>query len=136
MTFNLLPIIDGHFWIERDGKIVDTYFKGYDYVKKVNNLTGEMVYKEADDTTQKIMIMMFRKSLAKAGFTIRRYVAFKKLLGMNKPMEDDCYFNCLLELKEGDMLKFGSMGWNKKDGSGVWWEYGGEDWSGVSAFLK
>jgi hypothetical protein len=136
MSINLLPTIDGHFWIERDGKIVDTYFKGYDYVKKVNNLTGEMVYKEADDTTQKIMIMMFRKSLAKAGMSEDEYVALKKLLGMNKPAEDDCYFNCLLELKEGDMLKFGSMGWNKKNGSGVWWEYGGEDWSGVSAFLK
>ena len=27
------PTIDGHFWIERDGKIVDIEFKEYDLIK-------------------------------------------------------------------------------------------------------
>ena len=47
-----------------------------------------------------------------------------------------CFQNALLEYQEGDVLKFGSMGWRKKDGSGVWWEFGGEDWTGVSSFIK
>ena len=50
------PTIDGHFWIERDGKIVDIEFKEYDLIKTIHNLADGMVYKEADTLTQTVMI--------------------------------------------------------------------------------
>ena len=50
------PTIDGHFWIERDGKIVDIEFKEYDFIKTIHNLADGMVYKEADTLTQTVMI--------------------------------------------------------------------------------
>ena len=28
-----VPKIDGHFWVERNGKIIDPYFKEYDLIK-------------------------------------------------------------------------------------------------------
>ena len=34
------PTIDGHFWIERDGKIVDIEFKEYDFIKSIHNLAA------------------------------------------------------------------------------------------------
>ena len=132
----MLPIIDGHFWIVRDGNILDTYFDEYDIVKKIHNLTGNMVYKEADAFTQALMVLKFRKSLEKCGINEDKYVALKREVGMNEPRPNDCYFNCLLVMKEGDELKFGSMGWKKSDGSGIWWEFGGEDWTGIKSFLK
>ena len=30
------PSIDGHFWVVRNGEIIDTDFEWYDYCRKVN----------------------------------------------------------------------------------------------------
>ena len=33
--------MDGHFWIVRNGEIIDPYFEEYDMVKVINKLEGE-----------------------------------------------------------------------------------------------
>ena len=132
----MLPVIDGHFWVVRNGKILDTDFAEYGMIRKYHNLTGNMVYKEADDFTQTLMVLKFRKALNKFGMCEDDYIRFKKCMCAGKAVFRSCYYNSLMVMKEGDELKFGSMGWNKKDGSGVWWEFGGEDWKGIKAFLK
>ena len=132
----MLPTIDGHFWVVRNGKILDTDFAEYSMIKKFHNLTGNMVYKEADDLTQTLMIIKFRRALNEVGLCEDDYVELKKGIYNGKVVANNCYYNSLLVMKEGDELKFGSMGWKKKNGDGIWWEYGGEDWKGIKAFLK
>jgi hypothetical protein len=132
----MFPTIDGHFWIVRHGRIIDTDFKEYGWIKKVNGCRGEMIYKEADENTQKIMIKLFMKCLENVGLTME---TFKQMSVKHKrePRFNSCFQNCLLAYREGDELKFGSMGWKKKNKKdGIWWEYGGEDLEGVRAFLK
>jgi hypothetical protein len=137
MTNKKFPTIDGHFWLERGGKKVDIEFEEYDYVRKFHKLTDGMVYKEADAMTQTIMIKMFEKCVNKISmkFNLDNFQKFSKEMGVGAKM-NCCFQNCMLAYEDGDLIRFGSMGWNKRDGSGVWWEYGGEDWEGVKAFLK
>ena len=52
------------------------------------------------------------------------------------PRVNCCFQNCMMVYEEGDVLKFGSMGWRNKLTGDVWWEFGGEDWKGVAKFLK
>ena len=56
-----LPTIDGHFWIVRDGKIIDWEFREYDIIRMVRNCNKEKDYLPAPEMTQKIMIAMFNK---------------------------------------------------------------------------
>ena len=39
------PRFDAHFWVEREGKIIDFYFEEYDYIKRVNFLLIEHYFK-------------------------------------------------------------------------------------------
>jgi hypothetical protein len=129
------PAFDGHFWVERDGVIIDTEFKEYDLIKKAHKAKDGMVYKEADATTQKIMIAIMMKVLEKNNLTVETFHALSVFCGMLKPMFRCCIQNSLIALAEGGELKFGSMGWEKPNGK-IWWEFGGEDWTGVGKFLK
>ena len=133
MSAIAFPTIDGHFWIERNGKIIDIEFNEYNDIKKYRGCKGGMVHKEADDMTQAVMIKIYDKCLTSVGLNMAKFKAFSVRKGI-KPQFQMCYQNCLLEMKEGDVLKFGSMGWKRSDG--VWWEYGGENYKGVKSFIK
>jgi hypothetical protein len=135
MSKMAFPIFDGHFWVERDGVIIDTEFKEYDYIKKAHGAKDGMKYKEADAMTQKIMIGIMMKVLEKNGLTCESFRALAASCGLLKPMFRCCIQNSIIALGEGGVLKFGSMGWEKPNGK-VWWEFGGEDWTGVSKFLE
>lgn len=135
MTEMAFPPFDGHFWVERDGVIIDTEFKEYDYIKKAHGAKDGMKYKEADATTQKIMIAIMMKVLEKNSLTVESFRALSVKCGKLKPMFRCCIQNSLIALAKGGVLKFGSMGWEKPNGK-VWWEFGGEDWTGVGKFLK
>ena len=41
-TTMAMPTIDGHFWVERDGKKIDPYFEEYDAVKRVHKARKAM----------------------------------------------------------------------------------------------
>jgi hypothetical protein len=130
------PSIDGHFWIEINGEIIDNYFKEYDFVKSYNNCSGDMIYKEADKLTQTIIIEMFKRSLTSMGLNYETFIQLCHRHNIHLAKVDNCYQNCLLFLEEGDILKFGSMGWKRKIGPEIHWEYGGKDWVGAKTFLK
>ena len=121
------PIIDGHFWVQTyDGKIIDPYFqKEYDFIKKFNDLTDEMVHLETHPTIQRRMISIFKKSKSQ-----------KYIINMNIIQPYQCFSNSMIEIKKsGGTLKFGSMGWHKKLG-GVHYEFGGEKFSYIDYFVK
>ena len=125
-----IPIIDGHYWIVRDGKIIDPYLKLYDLIKMKNGLTDEIVYVEAPQLIQSVLI--------------KKIHIFEDIVS-EMPMDacagwiprfNCCVQNALIDRKlNGGKLVFGSMGWKKQDGKGVHYEFGGLDWT-VRQFLK
>ena len=130
----VLPCIDGHFWIERDGEIIDPHFPQYDFIKSFHNGV-KFVYHPADPTTQLMMTTLFFKKVMTEYDTIEGYVEDRvKILGTQKA-HNNCFMNALIELYEnGGMLVFGSWGIERADGS-KFWEFGGDDWVGVKKFL-
>jgi len=152
----MMPTFDGHFWVEKDGQIMDFDFSDDDeYIRVANNTTKEKKYHEAPEIVQKIFIGMVEKSLS---FELQkmkiikksRYMCFnyedlvekasksddKKELEEFKPQFECCYLNAYKNWKEnGGRLVFGSQGYVKKDGS-VWWEYGNPGWKTVKKFTK
>ena len=99
----MLPVIDGHFWVERNGKILDTDFAEYGIIRKYHNLTGGMVYKEADNLTQALMILKFKKALNNVGLAEDDYLLLKKCMYDGKAVMNECYYNSLLVMEEGDV---------------------------------
>jgi hypothetical protein len=130
------PTIDGHFWVERDGKILDDDFKEHEYIKHANKCSGGKMYKEADALTQKVIISMFNRALTSQGFDYQQFRDFSSMLGLTKPMFQCCFQNSVMRLKEGDVLKFGSMGWKRNNSAEIYYEFGGDDWVGAKRFLK
>lgn len=130
------PTIDGHFWIERDGEIIDDDFIEYDYIKHVQKCSGKKIYKEADALTQTIITKMFNRVLESHGFNYEKFRAFSKKHGLDKSEVNCCFQNSIYKLREGDVLKFGSMGWKRQNAPDIYWEFGGEDWVGAKRFLK
>lgn len=118
-------MFDGHFWVERDGKIIDTWFPQYDVIAKMWQCVPVRRYlKCPDDLVGRVFRSKFEKEMYPS------YLALPPLFGM-------CVANALNEIhRNGGTLVFGSMGFVKRDGSGVHWEYGGEDWSTVKQFMK
>lgn len=116
---------DGHFWVERDGQIIDPWFNEYDFVISVHGCLKERRYlKCPNDLVGRVLLRMFERS------------EFYSLLMANTPYFNNCIANSLKEIEQnGGTLVFGSLGFARKDGS-VHWEFGGESWCTVKDFLK
>jgi hypothetical protein len=141
-TLQMLPLIDGHFWIMRDGNIIDWDFVEYRWVKNQRNCNDTKTYLAAPIETQKIMINLHYRCLSRIIGTndkdeCSRYIKnLYKKMGFNDRMFDRCFTNCIIEvLENGGELVFGSFGWEMKNG-GVWFEYGGEDYTTLKQFMK
>jgi hypothetical protein len=112
--------IYGHYWVERDGKIIDPWFKQYKYITRVQGTTQEQAYEEAD---KELMLTVTIKALkyyseVKVPLLQSIYGDISKLM-----MFGECFLNAISEVRErGGTLKFGKMGFKRADGS-VWWEY-------------
>ena len=134
-----LPTIDGHFWIERDGEIIDWDFPQYSKMRAMWGCGTEKKYLPAPEMTQKIMIAMFKKALSKSfksDDVFAEFYEFSKSMGLNKVMFNCCFQNCVMELQErGGRLVFGSLGFKRADGS-YHYEYGGDNYTTVAHFTK
>jgi hypothetical protein len=125
----MLPIIDGHFWVERDGKVIDPYFPEYNKIKKFYNCSGDAIYLPADAITQQVILRKFEKLL-----TVKQAGICMKTMGIPRRV-NACYQNASLEIAEnGGNIVFGSMGWRKGSGQ-IHYEFGGDGWK-VHQFLK
>ena len=136
------PRFDAHFWVEREGKIIDFYFEEYDYIKRVNGCVGEPIYLPAPQETQELVIEIMKKKLYKFTRTdnyeqallilYRLYSRFNLL----EPQSYCCLQNAFIEIqKNGGNLVFGSFGWKRKNGT-IHYEFGGEDWKTWKDFKK
>jgi len=125
--------MDGHFWVVRNGEIIDPYFKYYDYVKNVNGLEGDRKYIPAPELIQKVMKKKFIEAREE---TLNWRLEYQPGFKLSSRIEDCCNFNAILEVRQnGGEIVFGSMGWKKKNGDGVWWEYGGEGYT-IKQFIN
>jgi len=136
------PMFDGHFWVERNGKIIDFYFPQYNIAKKKNGCVGNPIYLEAPEETQIIAIGIMKKTLQKIldtdnyDYALRRLYILYEMFDNLKPQYLYCLQNAFIEIyKNGGKLVFGSMGWKKKNGK-IHYEFGGEDWKTWKDFKR
>lgn len=130
-----IPKLDGHFWVVRDGKIIDPHFPQYDVIRSVHK-GKKFIYHPADAMTQRMMIAIHQKVVKQDYATTSEFITDYIKISGEEPVCAFCLFNALIEIeKNGGELVFGSWGVERKDGS-KFWEFGGEDYIGVSAFFK
>ena len=110
--------IDGHFWIEKDGEILDPSFREHEIIGVIHDCDPyEMSYKEAPLLTQ-VWMACCAGGMTWAG----RGFGF-------------CFKNALeIQSKVGGRLVFGSMGFKKKNAPGYHWEYGDPSWTKTAHF--
>jgi len=106
---------DIHFWVEKDGEIIDPYFPVYDMIKSIQGLEGEKQYQELTD---KRIIKIYMKHW------IEKSISWlPPVLHINLPHQ--CYSNAMYYISQnGGKLKIGKMGWKKKNSNQIWWEFG------------
>lgn len=130
-----LPIIDAHFWVERDGEIIDTEYAHKKIVLSVNNCIDKIQYKEAPLGTQQKAIEMIERWYTQSVGEGWKDMIEKYFISL-PTVERQCFQTAFVEQKlRGGRIVFGSQGWEKKDG-GIHWEFGGEDWHTLNDFLK
>ena len=134
---------DGHFWVERDGKIIDFELKGKSHINE-----GSVRYhKEAPPAVQRLIIeSMYRSFEAKQGFK-RDSDEWADYLLHHRNMVGACFHNALREIfLRGGTLKCGSVGFYFKNGNkrtgfecpagSVWWEYGYGEYEKYTDYFK
>ena len=135
-----LPTIDGHFWIVRNGEIVDWDFPEFSKIFKMWDCKNEKHYLPAPNMTQQIMIGMFKKTLIKAfdkpwEETLAEFHALSSQIKMTAPQFSRCFQNCMMELHErGGELVFGSLGFKKKHSEEYHYEWGGVNYKTIADF--
>lgn len=116
---------DGHFWVERDGEVIDFDFDDYKMIGLIQNCDASIKkYVKAPPLVQKVMVAMVEKH-----FT-------DDLVKYWVPMAGYCYFNAFVEsLRNGGNVVFGSLGFKFNDSDDYHFEFGGEDWVALKQFL-
>jgi hypothetical protein len=122
----------GHFWVVRDGRIIDPVFPQHKYIQKIQNLTEETCHLPAPEATQRVMISSHAK---KARETIgENYAEFFTKIMEGKANYGFCFLNAVMEQhRNGGEIVFGSAGWVRKDG-GKFYEFGGTEFSTYADF--
>lgn len=152
-TLNL-PSVDGHFWIERDGKIIDWVFIPFnEKLSEYYGASDRAIYLKAPEDTQKILIELYKRRAMKAlGTTTWKdtlQMFYEKHPEHHQPKQACCFENCMIELyKNGGELRFGSWGLlledrnsqkcpcGKCDGVREHWEFGGASYKTSRDFLN
>ena len=122
--------MDGHYWVVRDGVIIDPMFEEYEETKAIFGLKGKPIYLPADALTQQVFkkkLNNYIKELEEEGY---RFPGCWTITNRN------CNLNAYVEQKlRGGEIVFGSMGWKRKNGNGIHYEFGGEGFN-VAKFMS
>ena len=105
--------INGHFWLEYDGSIIDPYFKQYDTIRELTGLSEQKCYSEAESGVQKEMI---RNAIMRSFSKVLKY---KKDKGCYPPyLYNNCVINAFINKMKypKGVIKYGSFGWYDKSG--------------------
>ena len=138
-----LPKIKGHFWVERDGEIIDYNFPEYRRLRKKFNADPEThCYLRAMPKVEDAMIRLFKKLTLRAfqaedwDEMMPEFILVAKMTGNGDgAVYDKCWTNAIQEAYyNGGEIRFGSMGFKKKDGT-YHWHYGHEDHNHLTDYL-
>lgn len=132
-------VLDGHFWVEVDGKIVEDSVWMPIHEDKFKICNYQTFYKPASELTQKLAIEFMYKH-NETYFNVKRDTEmFQKLISMTDIEPQRCITNCLIILQKYPTGKivFGSCGYKYPNGirrktdfcdslpkNAVWWMFG------------
>lgn len=130
----ILPI-DGYFWIERDGRVIDFHFKKEEQmILNVFDCIYKRHYKEAPELVQKVYIGMLLKAFDGI-IDMTTEEETQKFIKKWKPEFNKQCINVYVEWKlRGGEIKFGSKGYQKKNTNKIHWEYGHENYNSVKHY--
>ena len=134
---NDLITMDAHFWVVRNGEIVDTYFEEYDMIKRANgvNPNEPVIHCPASPEIQEMLISFIRQTLIDEFGSMEDFALANEMFFDGEARQGHCQINSFYEaFKRGGQIVMGSWGF-KKQGK-MWWEYGGKDWDTPMAFVK
>lgn len=136
-----MVILDGHYWVEVDGKVVNDNGDWFinNNKKKFEICGAYKYYKPADEKTQKIAIEIMYRLNEKLYDAKRDDILFEMII-LGRDIEPlQCVFNCLIILNQypNGKIIFGSAGYkypkginyetsfcNRMPVNGVWWIFG------------
>jgi len=121
--------IDAHFWVVREGKVIDTDFGVYNKIRQINGCDERVAYCPAPKHIQdRYIASLTRKHLK--GKTAEDYKTYT-------PRPYECVKNSAVEyLRNGGEIVFGSMGFFKKGSQEIWWEFGGRHYDTPEMFIN
>ncbi len=128
--------MDGHFWVERDGKIIDSTPAEKEFMQAAHywEITQEREYLPANFIVQKIMklsctadvIFTYNKETGSSATTLAEVFENSPI---QTPQAQKCFKNAFYEQwKNGGTVVFGSMGYKAHWTTNIFWEYGGIDY--------
>jgi len=110
--------IDGHFWVEKDDKIIDYTLTTVPQNKRFNICGAVIYYKPAPEITQKLAIdYMYKRN--ESFYNVKRDTEmFKELINIRDYKYGMCVYNVLKLLNEnGGKIVFGSVGFKYPNGT-------------------
>ncbi len=132
MAMDLPEVMMGHFWVVRDGRVIDPKFPEHRQIQRQNRLQDVSCHLPAPAMTQKIMIASHIKK-AKNVFGDNYATEFRRIFE-DRPYFGMCFFNAVMEQnRNGGEIVFGSMGWLRDDDT-EFYEYGGKEFKVVADF--
>ena len=132
LAMDLPEVMVGHFWVVRDGRVIDPKFPEHRQIQRQNRLQDVSCHLPAPEMTQKIMIASHIKK-AKNVFGENYAGHFRRIFD-DRPYFGMCFFNAVMEQrKNGGEIVFGSMGWLRDDDT-EFYEYGGKEFQIVADF--
>lgn len=133
--------INGHYWVERDGVIIDPYFPNYDSFKKFHgikkNKKNKRVYFECQNPiTNQVALKYLEDQILKPFGDKQKTIQLLKMCGFT-PEPRCCGFNAIMESEiKGGVIKFGSVGMESDDKTKTIWIYGNKNYSTLADFAK
>lgn len=125
-----LPKIKGHFWVERDGEVIDYDFPQHCKLRRQLDCKPKLnVYLFAPPKVEEAVIRLFRRITLRAFDSdnwddmMVEFILVAKMTGnADGPTFNKCWTNCIQEVyHNGGVIRFGSMGFVRKDGTYRWY---------------
>tara|TARA_A100001391_G_C5056718_1_gene274930 strand:+ start:1171 stop:1794 length:624 start_codon:yes stop_codon:yes gene_type:complete len=119
--------LDLHAWVETaDGRLLDWDFEAYGEVRRIRDLNDTPYYVPECGENPRRAMALIREHIKER----KAYLgcSTKQLLETfyTAPQYGCCFLNAYayVYFNRDCRVIIGSMGYEKKDGSGIWWEYG------------
>jgi hypothetical protein len=137
-----LPKTHGYFWVERDNEIIDYNFPQYRRLRRKYDATDTHCYLRAYPKVEEAVIRLYRRITLKAfdcydwDEMMVEFLLVAKMTGnADAPIFNKSFTNAIMEVyHNGGEIRFGSMGFKKKDGTYHWY-YADDQCKDMADFL-